>query len=225
VNEPSKRHIVVVSGATALEDRVVAAIPAIAFVVAADGGLDRALAAGIEPDVLIGDLDSVSDDALAWAREHADVVTHSADKDLTDTELALSIAADSTPDRITLVGGGDRLDHSIAAIGALGSPSLSGVGRLDGWWDGQHVDVVHAPRRRVQRVRVGSILSLLALHGPCAGVSITGTRWTLDRADLAAGVGHGISNVALVDTVGVEVESGVLTLFDVPLPEEGTHQR
>ncbi|MDX2380235.1 MAG: thiamine diphosphokinase [Acidimicrobiia bacterium] len=224
MNEPSKRHIVVISGATALADRVVAAIPETGFVVAADGGLDRALAAGIEPDVLIGDLDSVSDDALAWAREHALVVAHSADKDLTDTELALSFAADRVPDRITLVGGGDRLDHSIAAIGALGAPMLAGVARLDGWWDGQHLEVLHAPRRRVQRVQVESILSLLALHGRCAGVSITGARWTLDRADLEAGVGHGISNLALVDAIGVAVEAGVLTLFDDPLPEEGIHQ-
>ena len=221
MNEPSERHIVVISGAAALADDVVASIPADALVIAADGGLDHALAAGLGPTVLIGDLDSVSVDALAWARTHAEVVEHSPDKDLTDTELALLAAVDRSPDRITLVGGGDRLDHSLGAIGALGSPILSAVGRLDGWWDGQHLEVLHGPRSRIQRVRVGSTVSLLALRGPCTGVSITGTQWTLDRADLDAGAGRGISNVALTGTPGISIDSGVLTVFDHPLHESG----
>jgi thiamine pyrophosphokinase len=38
-------------------------------------------------------------------------------------------------------------------------------------------------------------------------------RWPLDRADLAATVGLGVSNVATNDAVDVSVISGVLTVF------------
>lgn len=218
MNESSERHIVVISGAAALADHVVGSIPAAALVFAADGGLDHALAAGLRPTLLVGDLDSVGDDALAWATTNAEVIRHPPDKDATDTELALAIAADRTSSRITLVGGGDRLDHSIAAIGALGAPALGGVDRLDGWWDGDHLEVVHGPGGRNLHVRAGSTLSLLALHGRCGGVSVAGTRWTLDRVDLDPAVGRGVSNVAVGDTVIVALESGVLTVFDDPLP-------
>lgn len=216
MNEPSERHIVVISGAAALADEAVRSIATDTLVFAADGGLDHALAAGVRPTLLIGDLDSVSDDALAWATGHAEVVRHPPDKDMTDTELALSVAAAREPDRITLIGGGDRLDHSIAAVGALGAPALGAIDRLDGWWDGRHLEVVHGPGARTLHVRADSIVSLLALHGRCGGVSVAGTRWTLDRVDLDPVVGRGVSNVALGETVDISVESGVLTVFDDP---------
>ena len=64
----------------------------------------------------------ISEAGRAWAREHAVVFEHPADKDLTDTELALTVAADARPQRvIVLAGTGTRLDHTVAALGALGS--------------------------------------------------------------------------------------------------------
>ena len=80
--------VVVITGAAALDPRAVAAVPAGAVLVAADGGLDHARAAGLDPTVLVGDLDSVSAIGLAWASEHTTVVRHPVDKAATDTELA-----------------------------------------------------------------------------------------------------------------------------------------
>ena len=173
-------HIVIITGAAPLPAHVVAAIPASAILLAADGGLDVALAADLSPSGLIGDLDSVSDDGLAWAEAHATIARHSPDKDQTDTELALSFAAAMQPDRITLIGGGERLDHTIAAIGALGSPGLTGVPVLDGWWNGQHLDVIHGPGRRALELEPGSLLSLLAIGKTCHRVGVSGVRWPLD---------------------------------------------
>jgi thiamine pyrophosphokinase len=51
--------VVVITGAAPLAARAVAAVPAGAVLIAADGGLDHALAAGLTPSVLIGDLDSI----------------------------------------------------------------------------------------------------------------------------------------------------------------------
>lgn len=216
-------QIVIISGSTPIHGHVAAAIPDEAIVLAVDGGLDHALAAGLEPSGLIGDLDSVTEEALDWARRHATIAHHPVDKDRTDTELALAFAADMDPSRLTLVGGGDRLDHTIAAIGALGAPSLTGIPALDAWWHGQHLEVIHGPARELLLVEPGSTLSLVALHGPCSKVSITGVRWELDEADLAPVVGLGMSNVAIAgepgdDAVEVRVglSTGVLTVFDRP---------
>ena len=217
-------RIVIISGSEPLARHVVDAVPDDAIILAADGGLDVALAAGLEPGGLIGDLDSVSADGLTWAEQHATIARHPTDKDATDTELALAFAADMDPAHLTLVGGGDRLDHSLAAIGALGAPVLTSVPVLDGWWAGQHFDVIHGPSREELLLVPGSTLSLLALHGRCRSVSLGSVKWPLDSSDLGPAVGLGLSNE--VDPGGpdddavavpISLSSGVLTVFDEPV--------
>ena len=65
-------------------------MPRGAVVIAADGALDHALAAGLEPAGLVGDLDSISDAGLDGRAQHATIQRHDPDKDHTDTELALT---------------------------------------------------------------------------------------------------------------------------------------
>lgn len=220
MDQSAHRHIVVITGSAPIAGDAVRSIPPDALLIAADGGLDRALAAGLRPDVLVGDLDSISESGLTWAERdgggRVEVERHPVDKDATDTELALAAAAVREPSRITLIGGGDRLDHSLAAIGATGAPGLAAVERVDGWWDGNHFEVLHGPSTRALLVDAGSTISLLALQGPCGGVSLAGTRWTLDAVELGPVVGLGVSNVAVGGTVTVTVRTGVLTVFDVP---------
>jgi thiamine pyrophosphokinase len=208
-------HIVVISGSATLAPHVIDALSDEAIILAVDGGLDHALAAGLTPSGLIGDLDSVSPAGLAWAEAHATISRHSVDKDQTDTELALAFAADMNPTRLTLVGGGDRFDHSVTAIGSLGHLGLTSIPRLDGWWNGEHLDVLHGPGDLDLDLAPASTLSLVALHGQCTGVSISGTRWTLDSVDLAPLVGRGVSNEVGADgAVSIRVLTGVLTIFN-----------
>jgi thiamine pyrophosphokinase len=229
-------HIVIITGASPLDAELVARLrnetTEHTVWMAVDGGLDHALGAGLEPGHLIGDLDSVSEEGLAWAARNADISRHPTDKDQTDTELALALASKFDPDRITLVGGGDRLDHTIAGIGALGALGLTSVPILEGWWDGQHIRVVHGPGSATLRLVPGSTLSLLALHGPCVRVSLSGARWALDQFDLEPLVGMGVSNEVphlddADDPVVVEVtlSGGILTIFDEPAPEPAGGER
>jgi thiamine pyrophosphokinase len=204
---------VVVTGAAALPADALAAIPPHAVIIAADGALDHALAAGLAPAGLVGDLDSVSGRGLAWAKAHATIERHSPDKDLTDTELALRTATDLNPDRLLLIGAGDRLDHLLAAIGALGHPRLTSIPVIEGWWGPNRLRVVHGPGQARLALPVGTTLSLLAIHGPCSGVHISGVRWPLVDAELAAVVGLGVSNVSTEPDVTIRVSSGVLTVI------------
>ena len=216
-------HIVVISGSAPLAPHVINTLPDEATILAVDGGLDHALAAGLTPSSLIGDLDSVSPAGLAWAEANATISRHSADKAQTDTELALASAAEMHPARITLVGGGNRLDHSITAIGALGHRWLMPIPRLDGWWNGEHFDVLHGPGELQLTLPPASTLSLVALHGLCAGVSISGTRWALDSVDLAPLVGWGVSNeVGPGGVVSIRISAGILTIFNASTPTPPT---
>ncbi len=204
--------VVVITGADAIVPAVAQRIPDGAVVIAADGALDHALAAGVRPSGLVGDMDSISAAGLEWAARHATIERHDPDKDHTDTELAVMVAADLRPARLILVGAGDRLDHVLAAIGALGQPRLTSIPVIDAWWDEQWIRVLHGPGSTTLDLADGTTLSLLALHGPCSGVTVTGVRWPLERAHLAPLVGVGVSNVALGPEVTVRVSTGVLTI-------------
>jgi thiamine pyrophosphokinase len=220
-------RVVIITGAAPLALDIVALIPDDAVLLAVDGGLDHALAAGLEPAGLIGDLDSVTDEGLTWAARNTTITRHPTDKEQTDTELALALAVTMDPEHLTLIGGGDRLDHTVAGIGALGALALTSIPTLDAWWDGQHISVVHGPGKATLRLVPGSTMSLLAMHGPCTKVTLTGTRWELDEIDLDPVVGLGVSNEvpdgdgdtgdsSEAAEVEVSLSGGILTIFDQP---------
>ena len=66
------------------------------LVIAADGGARHCLAHGIQPTVVIGDLDSLRPDELATLETGgAQILTYPARKDHTDLELAIELALQS----------------------------------------------------------------------------------------------------------------------------------
>jgi len=214
LGEPRSRNVVVVTGAAPLSTGVVAALPKDRTVIAADGGLDYALEAGLEPQVLVGDLDSISPAGLDWARRHIKIDEHPSDKDQTDTELALRHAVSLHPDRlILLAGGGDRLDHTLAALGALGAEHLTSIPWLECWWADQYALILHGPARAGLGLAAGTRISLLALHGQVDGITLRNTRWELRDAGLAPMSGIGVSNEVITSPVLIEVTSGIATLF------------
>jgi thiamine pyrophosphokinase len=85
------------------------------LIAAADSGLEAAEEAGLTPDWIIGDMDSL-DDTARLARYPPEVVMrHAADKDYTDTELAFSLLREKGCGEIWILGGGGgRIDHLFA---------------------------------------------------------------------------------------------------------------
>lgn len=88
-------------------------------VVAADSGLRHARTLGVTPDLLVGDLDSVSDVDLG-RYDGLPVERHPVAKDATDLELALDACAARHVTDLTVIGAfGGRLDQTLAAPGML----------------------------------------------------------------------------------------------------------
>ncbi len=178
------------------------------LVVAADSGLDHADALGIEVDLVVGDLDSVSAGALDRARAAgATIEAHPADKDQTDLELAMAAAIERGASRIVVVGGnGGRLDHLLANVAVLASDSYADVAveALMG------EAALHVVRTSVSlRGAPGDLVSLLAVGGD-AVVSTEGLRYPLDAEVLVAGVGRGVSNELTGTQAEVVVTAGVV---------------
>jgi thiamine pyrophosphokinase len=184
-------------------------VPGAPTVIAADGGLDRAAALGLDADVVIGDLDSVSPEALAAAEAAgARVLRHPAAKDATDLELALDEAVRLGGRRVLLVASADgRLDHLLGSLLLLGADAYAGV-ELDAILGDALAHVVR--RERALRGAPGELVSLFALGGPATGVATEGLEYRLDGETLEPGSSRGISNTFTGGRARVVVERGTL---------------
>ena len=76
------------------------------LIIAADSGFDIALQNGIEPDVVLGDMDSMKNISELGRIPKEKIIKYPRDKDETDTELAIALARKKGADYITLLGGG-----------------------------------------------------------------------------------------------------------------------
>jgi len=201
--------VVVFAGGPQPLRRVLAAIPEGATVVAADRGVDHALALGLRVDVAVGDFDSISPAGMAeLERSGARVERHPAAKDASDLELALDRALTFRPERVLLVGGaGGRLDHLLSELLLLAAEAYAGV-RLDAQLGRAAVHVVRGERLLVGRV--GELVSLFALQGVASGVVTEGLVYPLRGEALTPGSSRGLSNVFAAREARVSVQSGVV---------------
>jgi thiamine pyrophosphokinase len=210
--------VIVFTGGDAVPEAVADVLDPSAFVIAADSGLDHARALGRRVDVVIGDLDSVSDVGLASAEAAGVAVErHDRDKDETDLELALDAAMAHGAGRIVVVGGhGGRLDHFLANALLLAAPAYASA-VVDALMGPSRVHVVH--RRRSLLATPGETCTLLPVHGEVGGVTTEGLRWSLHDEALRAGTSRGVSNIVEEPSITVSVRAGtLLVVFPGALP-------
>ena len=185
------------------------AVPDGGTVIAADGGLDRAAALGLEVDVLVGDLDSVSSAALARAESAGTrIVRHPVAKDATDLELALDEALALGARRVLVIASaGGRLDHLAASLLLLGADRYAEL-ELDALVGDALVHVVRSAR--TLHGTPGELLTLLPLGDGAEGVTTSGLEYPLDGETLGPGSTRGVSNVFTSAEARVTLAEGIL---------------
>jgi len=205
----SEEIVVVVSGGELPDPRAASVAPLGAPVVAADKGLEHALALGLDVTLAVGDFDSASPEAVAVAESAGvRIERHPDEKDATDLELALDAAVAIAPARIlVLAGGGGRLDHQLSTLMLLASERYARA-HVDAFVGSAWIHVVRGSR--ALEGAPGEVVSLLAVGGPAEGVTTEGLAYPLRGETLEAGSSRGISNVFASNIAHVSVEDGVL---------------
>ena len=190
------------------------------WILGADGGAARALAWGLIPHIVIGDMDSLPGEDRAILEERGgQFVQHPRAKDETDLELALAYAAEHGVQEIVILGAlGGRLDHTLANVLLLALPALQGleVRIVDG---AQEALLLRSGEAATLDGKPGDIVSLLPLAGDARGVTTEGLVWPLDRATLRLSFSRGVSNEMQADGARVELEDGLLLVVYSPAPE------
>ena len=208
----SNEVVVVVAGGAPPDPRAALAVPLGSQVVAADKGLEHAVALGLEVAIAVGDFDSASPAAVTRAEARGTrIERHPSEKDATDLELALDRAHSLGPNRIlVLAGDGGRLDHLFSTLLLLGSRRYEAI-EIDAFIGPARAYVVRG-ERAIEGVP-GELISLLALHGPAEGVSTEGLAYPLVGETLVPGSSRGVSNVLSASAAHVSVERGVLLVI------------
>lgn len=213
-----QRAVLLANGPLTDASRLRASVSEGGWLIGVDGGAARLRALGLNPDIVTGDFDSLSNEARAELADAGAIIFPTPDQDYTDLDKALAYCLDALAVREIRVFGalGGRLDHTFAALSALVKHGSRADVRL--------ADEIGEARLVHNRLTLsgddlpGRVVSLIAL-GPVTGVWIRGVRWPLSGETLAPGIRDGTSNEVIANAVEIEVGSGDLILFLHHRPE------
>jgi thiamine pyrophosphokinase len=182
------------------------------LVIAADGGTRHALSVGVVPQVIIGDLDSLSPhDRGKVEAAGSRIIAFSRRKDETDLELALRHArAEGATSIIIHAALGGRLDQTVANLLLLALPDMTEID-VHIVAGPQVAFLIHSGRGEAfVKGRPGDTVSLIPLGGDAIGVTAEGLEWPLHEDTLRFGPARGISNVLVAERAHVRVQQGYL---------------
>lgn len=178
------------------------------LIIAADGGYDTAIAAGLEPDVVIGDFDS-SDMPQNTA---AHIVKLNRDKDDTDMLAAVKLGLRRGYKAFVLYGGtGGRPDHTFANIAVLAY--LNAYDAKGFLIDRDTVaTVITESEFALPRTAHGTV-SVFAYGGAASGVTEKNLSYELTDAELLPDLPLGVSNATTDKTAKISVKHGSLLIY------------
>ncbi len=177
------------------------------IIAAADSGIESAIKAGIEPDIVLGDMDSLVDRGLlnGFPAERKRILP--TDKDETDTEYGLRLLQEMGCTYVVIAGGGGgRMDHALAIA------MLFERENPPGRWITEKEDISLVEGEMELPGRIGGIVSLFPIGAAAEGLHSEGLKWPLDGLAFRRGYG-GISNLIIGDKVRIRVGKGRLLMI------------
>ena len=173
--------------------------------IAADAGLRNCRAAGIEPELVIGDFDSMEKPPRGGC------ITAPVEKDDTDTMLAVREGLARGCGEFYIYGGtgGARLDHTLANLQTLAFLRRRGArGYL---YDRNFVyTVLENETLTLPRQVEWGLVSLFAMSGAAEDVTLEGLQYPLAHGTVAGDFPIGVSNHFVADTARITCGRGLL---------------
>ncbi len=186
------------------------------LIVAADSGADRLVEVGMAPDVLIGDLDSCSEETvLRLEKLGIPIMRLPREKDMTDLEAALEfcLAKGFADIDIYCALCDNRADHFLGNISLLIKHAVAGQRVFLRGDRNSFITVISPEQGKFMLVgSPGTTVSLIPMAGAAEGVTVKGLKYPLTEAQLTPGNTLGISNEMSDYLAEVEVRKGFLLI-------------
>ncbi len=181
------------------------------IVIAADGGASHCLKLNIVPSMIIGDLDSISQEALT-AFAAVPTLKFPKEKDETDLELAIFKAFSLNSEKVALFAAtGNRIDHTLANLHLLRRfPS-----KLFIYTEKETIFAINETVAR-EPYKIGAAIdqtvSFLPIGGDVTSVTTKGFKWELKETNLSQNF-YSISNVCIAKNSSISLKNGDLLVF------------
>jgi thiamine pyrophosphokinase len=185
------------------------------YLICADGGANHALAMGLIPHLVVGDLDSIDAQVKQkLCRVSTEFLQFPPEKEKTDLELAMEKAIELSPQEIVLIGvfGSRRMDHTFANLMLMNLPLNCGIAV-------KVFDEDHEVRLVNSEVTIqgqpGDYLSLLPLTAEVEDVVTEGLKYPLKGERLFFSSSRGLSNEFTGREASIKLSAGLLMVVKV----------
>jgi len=181
------------------------------ILVAVDGGLNVFYRLNTVPDILIGDLDSLNQEALNWYLSQSKrLLLFQKDKDFLDMEAVLDLIKNEHVKRGRFFGVfGGRMDQSFACYSFLEKSYHYGI-ELTIHDTDETMGIIKGPCEREFQTETGRNWSFLPLDEKVTGVTLRGFCYNIENEDLLRSQARGISNQSAKRVVNVNLTSGTI---------------
>lgn len=182
-------------------------IPRDSLIIAADGGLKKARELSLDPQYIVGDLDS-----LESCPDSGNFRLLPHEKDTTDTYEAVRYALEHGCTEFRIYGGtGGRLDHTLANIQLAAELSQKGMKPLI--YGDRYVLTALTNGSISLPARDGGYVSVFAHSEICSGVTIRGLYYEIENAELRSNFALGVSNEFTGKPSEICVTNGTLIIY------------
>ena len=177
------------------------------YIIAADRGYDSLMAFGVQPDLVVGDFDS-----LGHTPSHPNVIQLPAEKDDTDMIFALRKGLELGYRRFVLLGGvGGRVEHTYANLQLLDWLTTQGA---QGFLVGEKTAATALRNGEMLFPQtMTGYLSVFCNSGSAEGVTLEKLKFPLTDHTLSGTFPLGVSNEFTGKSAKVSVRSGSLILI------------
>lgn len=176
--------------------------------ICADGGANSAARMGLIPDFIVGDLDSIEQKNLKYFRNKSVIKKINRQND-TDVEKCLKFAVSKGFSEAVLIGvTGDRLDHSFCNLGIV--LKFFGKIRLSIIAENSFLGAFKGKTKLA--AKIGETISLYGFDNKTK-ITSRGLKYPLKETTLPFGVKESTSNVAVSDTVNLNIKGGLIFII------------
>ena len=178
-------------------------------IIAVDSGVEHLFKLSLDPNTLIGDLDSISENSLDKVKKNGvDIIAFNTNKDQTDFELALNYLEGVENSIIYIIGGeSGEIDHLLSIF--LLIPSKSFFENIIWVYGDKKIIFRQKLKLNVKKMSKFSIIPLSDL----SNLSIDGAEWNLENKNIQFGETTTLRNVANKDEINVNCDTGVFAFI------------
>lgn len=188
------------------------------YVICADGGYSHARVEGIDPDIVLGDFDSIGLDYIETDLKNSGldsrcrIIRVPAEKDDTDTLICLKYGIELGFEEFFILGGlGGRLDHTLANLQTM---SYAVDQQKTVWFlDGKNRATLRSPGALTIKNPGDFLISLFAFSESCEGVTIRGVKYPLDHYLMNNSFPIGVSNEFAGEEAEISHTAGKLLII------------